>query len=258
MNTLLTDAPLNTDLTLTGVKNPALHRWLQRLGLFVGGHLLRHDQEINYYPVRVRGSRGDVIVPAGLGIKIVVHLNSGERKPLVEMNRNEKGHIETIACGKGCAHAMECLGIEEDMEITFIKALPHMDYLALINRQERTRLSEGEAARIWGKNENEESTQFYFAKRNIPFLVEAILGGDKIQEHLLTHGIRVGCHLLLESIEQTRELHKPGLEPVTISSPGGLRLYLNPAQAGQILVKCAVRRPDMPSGQQDAATGRKG
>jgi len=85
------------------------------------------------------------------------------------MNRNEKGHIETIACGKGCAHAMECLGIEEDMEITFIKALPHMDYLALINRQERTRLSEGEAARIWGKNENEESTQFYFAKRNTPF-----------------------------------------------------------------------------------------
>lgn len=255
MITLLTDAPVNTDLVLSGVRSPALHRWLQRLGLFIGSHLLRHDQEINFYPVRVRGNRGDVIVPAGLGIKIIVHLDSGERKPLVEMNRNETGHIETISSGKGCVHAMERLGIEEDMAITFIRALPHMDYLAIINRQERTRLSEGEAARIWGKNENEKSTQFYFAKRNTPFLVEEFLGGSKIQDHLLTHGIQAGCHLTLESIEQTRELHKPGLEPVTISSPSGLRLYLNPAQAGQILVKLAALRPDMPSGQQDAAAG---
>ena len=253
MISLLNDAPVNTDLILTGVSSPDLHRWLQRLGLFIGGHIIRHDREINYYPVRVRGSKGDVIVPAGLGIKILVHLDSGERKPLVEMNRHETGHIEAIACGAGCRHGLAHLGIEEEREVKFVRTLPHMDYVAIINRRERTRLSEGEAARIWGKSENDEATQFYFAKRNIPFLVEEIIGGSKIREHLLTHGIQAGDQLLLESIEQTRELHKPGIEPVTISSPGGLRLYLNPAQASRILVKRAIRRPDMPSGQQDSS-----
>lgn len=233
----LNDAPVNTGLILTGVNSSDLDRWLQRLGLFVGGHLIRHDREINYYPVRVRGNRGDVIVPAGLGIKIIVHLDSGERKPLVEMNRHESGHIETIDCGRGCIQGLAHLGIEEEREVTFVRALPHMDYLAIINRRERTRLTEGEAARIWGKSDNEEATQFFFCKKNIPFRVEEIIGGNKIREHLLTHGIEAGCQLLLESIEQTQELHKPGMEPVTITSPGGLRLYLNPAKADRIFVK---------------------
>ncbi len=239
MYSALIDAPIHTDLTLLEITRPELASWLQRLGLFVGSTIIRHDEEVNYHPVRVRGAKGDVVVPAGLGLKVIVHSETGERKPLVEMKKKEKGHIETMSCGRGCIQALSHLGIEEDTDVFFIRSLPHMDYVTVINKLERTRISEGEASRLWGKCEGEEETQFYFATKNKPFLVQEIIGGRKIHEHLKTHRIEPGTTLVLEQIEQTRELHKPGATPVTISSPGGLRLYLNPAQAGRIIVKSA-------------------
>lgn len=252
MYSSLLDAPVHTDLTLLDVTHPRLERWLQRLGLYVGSHLMRHDEEINYFPVRVRTSRGDVVVPAGLGIRVFVHVDSGERKPLVEMQRKEQGHVETMSCGRGCLQALAHLGLEEEAAVTFIRALPHMDYVSLIDRRERTRLSEGEAARLWGRGEDGVDRQFYFATRNQPFAVREIIGGRMVREHLHTHGISPGCSLVLESIEQTQELHKPGSEPVTISSQSGLRLYLNRIQAGQMVVKSVVRQgPQADAGQED-------
>lgn len=241
MYSSLLDAPVHTDLTLLEVTHPGLRHWLQRLGLYAGSRLMRHDEEVNYFPVRVRTSRGDVVVPAGLGIRVFVHVTTGERKPLVEMHRRERGHVETMSCGRGCAHALTHLGLAEEAEVTFIRALPHMDYVTVIERRERTRLTEGEAARVWGRGGDGGERQFYFATRNQPFIVSEIIGGRMVREHLRTHGISPGCSLVLESIEQTRELHKPGSEPVTISSQGGLRLYLNRIQAGQVIVRSDVR-----------------
>ncbi len=242
MYSSLLDAPVNQELTILAIEKPPLGMWLQRMGLFVGSQLTRHDKEINYHPVRVRGSLGDVVVPAGLGIKIFVHLEDGVKKPLVEMARKEVGHIESMSCGQGCITALAHLGIAENTDVTFIRALPHMDYITVIDRQERTRLSEGEAARIWGAAEGEEATQFYFATRNKPFLVEEIIGGKKITQHLKTHGVSPGRTLILEAIEQANELHAPGEKHITISSPGGLRLYLNPNQAEQIMVRATASK----------------
>jgi len=250
MYSSLIDAPIHTDLTLLEITRPELASWLQRLGLFVGSTIIRHDDEVNYHPVRVRGTKGDVVVPAGLGIKVIVHSENGERKPLVEMEKKECGHIETMSCGRGCIQALSHLGIEEESDVVFIRSLPHMDYVVLIDKTIRTRLSEGEASRLWGKSEGEEATQFYFAKRKKLFLVQEIIGGRKISEHLKTHGVEPGSTLVLEKIEQTRELHKPGTRPVTISSPGGLRLYLNPSQAGRIIVKSAVQENEIHSPEQ--------
>jgi Fe2+ transport system protein FeoA len=257
----LLDAPVNTELTLLQVTNPDLERRLQRLGLFAGGSLTRLDEEIAYHPARVRGSKGDVVVPAGLAIRIFIHLNSGERKPLAEMTRREKGHIETLACGRGCNQALARLGLREEGEVTFIRPLPHMDYTTLIDRKERTRLSEGEAARIWGRHPGGEPGQFYFARQHSDYLVEEIIGGRSINAHLHTHGVYPGCSLQLESIEQARELHRPATAVIAISSPGGLRLYLPEAQAGQITVRSAAAAPPGEAQQGQGSTepaGRRG
>ncbi len=251
MYSALIDAPVNTDLELLEVVDAALGSWLQRLGLFPGSHLLRLDDEISFNPVRVRGTKGDVVVPAGLGIKVLVHSDSaGERKPLVELERGETGHIETTTCGRGCTKALEHLGLVLDGPVTMIRSLPHMDYITIVDRQTRTRLSEGEAARLWGYPRGGEPTQFYFARRREEFFLQEIIGGKKIQLHLKTHGIRAGCSLFLESIEQTQELHKPVSQPVTISSAGGLRLYLTPTQAGQVIVRSEANDSDPLTGQQ--------
>ncbi len=249
MQSSLLDAPIHADLVILEVRNIDLAIWLERLGLFVGDHIIRHDEEINFHPVRVRGLKGDVIVPAGLGIKILVHIeSSGERKPLVEMDRDEHAHIETVACGKGCRKAMKHLGIEENIDVTFIRTLPHMDYITLIEGHKRTRLTEGEAARLWGKCQGEEETQFYFASKGKNFSIQEIIGGRKVTEHLRTHGISAGSVVLLEAIQQAQSLHKPGMEPITITSAGGLRLHLNPVQAGRIIVKSSSRNDKIHSG----------
>lgn len=238
MYSSLIDAPVNTDLILLEIVEPHLAEWLKHLGLFVGSHITRHDSEIQYNPVRVRGAKGDVIIPAGLGIRVFVHLDSGERKPLVEMQRKESGHIETMSCGHGCVTSLARMGLVQDEEITFVRSLPHMDYVTMISRKEHTRLTEGEAARIWGICAGDtEEMQFYFARQQVPFTVKEIVGGQKSQLHLKTHGVHVGSVLILNAIEPARELHRPGEQQIIISSHGGLRLYLAPRQAGKIVVK---------------------
>ncbi len=241
MYTSLQDAPINEDLTVLDVTDSRLNAWLQRLGIFTGGHLIKHDEEINYHPVRVRTAVGEVVVPAGLAIKVFIHTDDDAKKTLVEMTKGETGHIEAMTCGKGCINALGLLGLKEDEDFTFVRPLPHMDYITIINRRERTRLSEGEAARIWGKIEGLEATQFYFAKRNKPFVVQEIIGGQKIIRHLMTHGILIGSEIMLESITQTQEIHAPDTEHITVSSRGGLRMYLTPFQAARIIVKISAR-----------------
>ncbi len=239
MLTSLFDAQPQTGLILHAVPDPGLAAWLARLGLHIGSRLLRHNEEAAYHPVRVRSEKGDVVVPAGLGIKIFVSTGTGERKPLVEMERGEKAHIKAMACGSHCEQGLVHFGLEVGKDIECIRLLPHMDYITRLDSSGRTRLSEGEAARILGRHPGGDEIQFYFAARDTPFVVGSILGGPRTRAHLATHGVREGGSLWLEVIEQARELHKPVAAPVPISSQGGLRLYFSPAQARQIVVEYA-------------------
>jgi len=241
MFSTLIDAAVNTNLVLVQVTHPGVEEWLKRLGLFVGSSVIRHNKEFRYHPVRVRGSKGDVIIPAGLAAKIYVYLDSDEKIPLPEMKKKDKGHIELF--NKGGRHIrsfLDKVGVREGEEIIFLRSLPHMDYVTLVDKTERTRLSEGEAARIWGEcgaADTDKEMQFYFARQNSPFEVKEIMGSPKVCDHLKTHGVFPGVMLRLESIEQTQVLHLPRSEPVTISSPGGLRLYLSPEQAEAVIVR---------------------
>ena len=116
-----------------------------------------------------------------------------------------------------------------------------MDYQVLINRRERTRLSEGETGRIWGQYPGQKSSQFYFAKKDLDFEVTEVMGGPRGVKHLETHGVTAGVKLTIESIDQAQSLqgHGPESTPVTISSPGGLRLFLTPEKAGAVIVRTA-------------------
>lgn len=129
MLTSLFDAQPQTGLILHAVPDPGLAAWLARLGLHIGSRLLRHTEEAAYHPVRVRGEKGDMVVPAGLGTKIFVHTGTGERKPLVEMERGEKAYIKAMACGSHCEQGLAHFGLEVGKDIECIRLLPHMDYI---------------------------------------------------------------------------------------------------------------------------------
>lgn len=237
MYSSLIDAPVNTDLTLLQVTNRKLETWLKRVGLFTGATLIRHTKEFNFTPVRVKADKGDVIIPAGLAMKIYVHLESGEKIPLTEMKKKDRGHVEILSSGRLVEKFLGRLGLKENSTIVFLRSLPHMDYITVINKKERTRLSEGEAARIWGNSPNEADSQFYFASRGTLFTVKEIMGSRKSCEHLKTHGVSPGAQLMLETIEQAQGLHQPLNEPITISTPKGLRIYFPPEKAAQVIVR---------------------
>jgi len=241
MYSSLLDAPVNTELVILQVTNPVLEKWLKRMGLFSGARIMRHDEDFNFHSVRVRGANGDVVIPAGMVMKLYIHLVSGEKIPLGQMEKGEEGHVEMHSGGRFVEKALHRLGLPEDGNIKFIRSLPHMDYLVLINHRERTRLSEGEAARIWGNYPERDSTQFYFAQKGLDFEVTEVMGGPRGIKHLGTHGAKVGATLTLESLEQAHSLMGHGVEntPVAISSPGGLRLFLSPEKAGAIIVRAA-------------------
>ncbi|WP_020586302.1 ferrous iron transport protein A [Desulfobacter curvatus] len=241
MYSSLLDAPVNTELVLLQVTNPVLEKWMQRMGLFTGGHIIRHAEDFNFNSVRVHGENGDVVIPAGMVMKLYIHLESGEKIPLHQMKKGQEGHVEIHSGGRFIEKALARLGLPVDGNIRFIRSLPHMDYLVLINRRERTRLSEGEAARIWGHYPGEDSTQFYFAKKDLDFEIKEVMGGPRGVKHLETHGVAVGEKLTLESLDQANSLqgHGPANAPVTISSPGGLRLFLTPEKAGAVIVRTA-------------------
>ena len=241
MYSSLIDAPVNTELILLQATNTSMEEWLKRMGLFPGAKILRHDQEVNFYSVRVHGAKGDVIIPAGLVMKLYIHLESGDKIPLAQMKRGQEGHVEIHSGGRYLENALERLGIPEEGDLRFIRSLPHMDYTTLINGRERTRLSEGEAAKIWGNYPNQDLAQFYFARKGLEFKVTELMGGPRSVQHLETHGVKVGVSLRLESIDQATSLqgHGPDTEPVTISSPGGLRLFLTPEKAGAVIVRTA-------------------
>ncbi len=236
------DAPINKELELIKVKGESTRKWLRHLGLFEGANIIRHGDDVQYRPVRVRGTLGDVVVPSGFGIKTIVHLDySDTRCPLTEMPRKSRGHIETIAGGVGVREGLKTLGLVEDGPIHFVRTLPHMDYVTIINHRQRTRLSEGEAAKIWGEyNGNKKAGiagQFYFSRKGEEFVVRGILGGRQSEAHLASHGVQKGDKLYVETVEQAQEVHRPIASPIVVSGSGGLRLYLSPGQAAKIVVK---------------------
>lgn len=240
MYSSLLDAPINTELIVLKITNPVLEKWMQRMGLFTGGHIIRHDDEtFNFYSVRVNGVNGDVVIPAGMVMKLYIHLESGEKTPLNLMKKGQEGHVEIHSGGRFIEKALAQLGLPVGGSIRFIRSLPHMDYLVLINRRERTRLSEGEAARIWGHYPGKAPTQFYFARKDLDFEVREVMGGPRGVKHLKTHGVSVGEKLTLESIDKANSLqeHGPASTPVTISSPDGLRLFLTPEKASAVIIR---------------------
>lgn len=239
MYSSLLDAPVNTELVLLQITNPVLEKWMQRMGLFIGGHIIRYDEDVNFNSVRVTGEKGDVVIPAGMVMKLYIHLESGEKIPLNQMKKGQEGHVESHSGGRFIENTLAHIGLPVGGNVRFIRSLPHMDYLILINRRERTRLSEGEAARIWGHYPGKDATQFYFAKKDLDFEVTEVMGGPRGVKHLQTHGVSVGVKLTLEYIDQAIALqdHGPAGTPVTISSPGGLRLFLTPEKAGAVIVR---------------------
>jgi Fe2+ transport system protein FeoA len=170
-----------------------------------------------------------------MAMKIVVHSDDQRKRPLVEMQPGETGHIEGLTGGSELTGALKTLGLEPDDHVRFIRRLPPMEYVTVIAGGGRVRLTEGMAAKLWGRMQGQE-LQFVSARVGEPFEVTRILGGRGARRMLKTRGIETGNILTLEGVAQAQSLSTNVQNPLVIASREGLRLFLRQDEGDQILV----------------------
>ncbi|QTA86990.1 ferrous iron transport protein A [Desulfonema magnum] len=242
MYTSLIDAPLGRTLILVKVEDLSMEMRLRRMGLFEGSSLTRLDEEVLIQPVRVRGPGGEFILGGGMASRIVAHLDDGRKLPLVELKPGESGHIEGVTCGGSLEKTLKTLGVRENDEITFVRKIPPMEYITLVEEEKRIRLNEGMAAKIWGRM-GEKYLQFASAGVKEKFEVTDILGGQRIKKSLTLQGITPGKTLMLEGVEQAKSLFMTRQNPLIISSSDGLRLFLQEQEGRKVFVRVSEQTP---------------
>ncbi|WP_200348744.1 FeoA family protein [Halochromatium glycolicum] len=236
MQTSLDQAPVGQALRLGPVLNGLLAERLHRLGLYPGCVLYRQDEEIQLQPVRVRGPRGEATLTSGMAAKVIVHHDDDHKTPIIEMRPGEQGHIEGLTAGTGLEEALRTLGFVENDRITLLRKIPPMRYKAQLDGGRRLSFTESVAAKLWGELDGR-PMQFANARKDHPFRVIAILGGEAAQAQIASLGIREGDRLSLQTVCPDEVVGEPIPAPIVITSADGLRLYLRPDQAQLILVE---------------------
>jgi Fe2+ transport system protein FeoA len=234
----LNEAPFGRALTLVEIDNENFARRLGRIGLSTGSEIVRLDEELMVRSVRVRGARGDAILGGGMGLKTIVRLESGERMPLLDMNPGDHGHIEGVTGGEQLEHVLGVLGLAVGGPITLVRKLPPMRYVAVTGDGQRLRLTDGDAAKLWGEADGRPG-QFSLAPVGRLFRVQEILGGMRALGKIEAMGIRPGSVITLEGVEQGQQLHL-GVgagSDVVITSRDGLHLHLPEHEGARIIVR---------------------
>lgn len=232
----LDTAPFDKILVLEKIENEKLAIQLQRIGIYEQSEIIRLDESLEERSVRIRGPRGDVVLGAGMGVKTIVHLDDNRKLPVRDMKPGDTGHIECFHGGMNLAHTLEVLGLSEENSVTFVRLLPPMGYITRVDGRERLRLSEGDAAKIWGESDGK-MMQFSLVKKESPFRVKEILGGKRAHERIKSMDIRPGLTLFLEGVEQACSMQlSPKPELVITSIDSGIHLHLPSGEGRRIWV----------------------
>ncbi len=229
-------APHGEMLCIERINNEHLEKELFRMGVTTQSIVYRMNAELDMHTVKIRHKGGDTVLSGGMGGKILAHLDDGRIIALTEMKVGEKGHIEAVGGGEEFLSAMKNLGLEQTQEFEMIRILPPMEYITLINKNRRERLSEGMAAKIIGKLENGETVQFANSSAGSNFVVEKVIGGENAQKIMQAFNIKQGDILILESVENAPTYCLGQGEHFILANKEGLRIYLKKDQAEAIIV----------------------
>ncbi len=235
MYSSLVHAPTGVPLTISRINDEDLEARMGRMGLFAGAEVTRLDEDVALQTVRVKGPKGEVVLGGGMGGKVVAHLDDGRMIPLVEMQPGETGHVECVTAGGPLREGMAALGIKDDDPIEFIRMLPPMEFVAVVEGRGRIRLPEGMAAKILGSM-GAMHCQFANAQAGMDFVVERIIGGHRAQRAIASLHIKPGLVMQLESVEKASSYRLESGNRYVISSSEGLRLFLRRDQADLVVV----------------------
>jgi Fe2+ transport system protein FeoA len=224
-------------LRLVRVDNHELENDLARIGLEPGSKFVKFPkEEIARQTVRVHGPKGNVVLGGGMSAKIVVRRVDGSKTPLARMNSKENGKIDGLTGGPGLRDTLKTLGLSIGDDIQFMRRLPPMEYIAVVDKKKHVHLQEGIASKIWGVMEEQEM-QFTSARTWKDFSVTKLLGGARAQGYLSNLNIAPGTVLILVGIEQGKRIAFGPQDHLAIETMDGLRIHLGPNEARTIYVE---------------------
>lgn len=235
MTVSLIESPAGRPLVLKAFTDPFLAVRLGRMGLYEGSEIERLDQEVFVQPVRIKGPAGEAVLGGGMAMQVVIHLDDGRKLPLAEMKTGETGHMEGVTGGPALSDTLAVLGLASGNRVRFLRHLPPMTYITRLARGVRVHLTEGLAAKIWGRSE-EESMQFICAPTGKHFEVLQILGGERARQMIYSRRITPKTVLVLEKVAPAQSLRTESRNPVVIASREGLRLFLSQEDGRRIMV----------------------
>ncbi len=232
----LEEAHAGDILRLVRISDSKLEENLNRIGLSSGSTFVKFPkEETGYQSVRVQGEKTNVVLGGGMSAKIIVTRADGSKTPLSEMNSKEEGRIEALSGGPKLHETLETLGLKIGDRIKFLRKLPPMEYVAVLDKKRHLHLQEGIASKIWGVTENRE-TQFTSARVLKEFKVSKLLGGTRAQRYLTNLGIKQGTSLILIGIEEGKRIGYGPKGHLAIETKDGFHIYLGPVEADSIYV----------------------
>lgn len=238
MTTLLAANPIHS-LQIVGILNNVLAARLENYGIFPGGFITK--EEPVYFRCRslkLHSANGNFVIPGKMAYHIHVASTADTLADfhLAELDEGDRAVITMIEKEEHAIFMLGEIGLVENLEVTLLKRLPHMEYRLLIYNKCRLRITESIAASIIGKIDGV-TKQFSFAKHNKPFLITAIAQEEAICSFLKQNGIAPGNEIVLEAIEPGENIAIDSRQDVIFYSSNGAKLGVSNETAAQILVQ---------------------
>jgi Fe2+ transport system protein FeoA len=238
--TTVSSAPSGVPLVISDIQSGTYKRRLFSLGLSEGSTVVKHESDISLRAIRIRGENRDAVINGETAARLIVHSDDGGMLPMLDLETGVCGHVEGIAAGDDIARLMETLGFQENDRVEKVRDLPPMEYLVTVNRKDRMRLTEGQCALLWGRNEPGEDLQFLLSDLGRPFRVDVVLGGAFGQDILQSTGITVGDSLEVVEVTPGDSIGIPREKALVLTTHEGLRVYLGKMEGEWIVVAPAM------------------
>lgn len=212
---------------IVNVKDPETARRLSTYGIFGGSVVSKVSRgDIELATLKIVAHDGTKAVSGSIARHLFYKSSSGEKRSIYE---HEPETEFAVVVPKMITADMKKLGIKSGDSIKVIKKLPHMEYVTLIGRKTRTRLSEAHAACILGGGK-----QFSFAGKNREFIVDSLISYDTYGSLMTAWGINEGTVLVLEGIEAGKSVHLDNYPDMVICTAEGLRVFISVHTAEKI------------------------
>jgi len=218
------------------IRDDQLSRKLASYGIFINSLIMKTDPDAaQFATLKVSTKRGTAAIPGQLAKDVKVRAGRGALKSIYEMEEAKSANVAEIEGCEKVSARLKALGIEKGVKFKLLRRLPHMEYIVLVNKHTRVRLSEAIVAAIMGESLNMHK-QFSFARKGRLFTVKSIVAGEKITSYLKSVGILEGAEISLEGIEAGKHIPFEESGTISIYASEGFNLLLSAASAEQIFV----------------------